>query len=63
MAWAVLVVWKDGNVEYLHEGHRIATFRRRPEANTQREFLLIGMEDDVQSINVVKAPKESRGGL
>lgn len=61
--WAVLVIWKEGDQEYLHEGNRIATFRTRKQANSQREFLLVGMEGDVQSINVVKAPKETRRGM
>ena len=61
--WAVLVVWENGEEEYLKQGlgSAVATFTKQA-ARDQVEFMKIGMEGDCQSINVVPAPptKEPR---
>ena len=58
MKWAIKVVWKDGEEEYLKGPRgRIATFFGRSRAEDQAEFMREGMESDVQSINVVRAPR------
>lgn len=58
--WAVLVVHKDGEQGYLIRGlcsrGPIALFPSREAAEEQRQFLLEGISDEVQSINVVPAP-------
>ncbi len=56
--WAVLVVWEDGEEEYLHPGigDDVAIFRTREEAQEKRDFMWIGMEGECQSINVVRYP-------
>lgn len=53
----ILVVWKDGSSEWLKEGSRRAVFHGCKAATQQRDFMLIGMEGDVQGINVVAARK------
>jgi len=58
--FAVLVIWKDGEEEYLREGSRVAVFSARSRAEDQADFMRMGMEDEVQSINVVKAPPAAR---
>jgi len=55
MAYKILVVWEDGTEEYLKQGDKDAIFHSKKEATNQKEFMLMGMEDEVQSINVVKA--------
>ena len=57
--FAILVVDEDGEEEFLCDGlgDTPAKFPSRAAAEKQKEFMLIGMEDDVQSINVVKYPK------
>jgi hypothetical protein len=54
--WAVLVVWLDGEEEYLHPGTSgdVAIFPSRERAQEQRDFMWIGMEGECQSINVVR---------
>ena len=54
--FAILVIWKDGEEEYLKEGTAIARFSSRKKAVEQTNFMQIGMEDDCQSINVVPYP-------
>lgn len=55
MAYAILVVWNDGEEEYLHEGigKRTAVFPTRESARGQVEFMKMGMSDECQSISVV----------
>ncbi len=55
MSYAILVVWKDGNEEYLKEGYsdKPAIFLSKSSAKEQAEFMYMGMEEEVQSINVV----------
>jgi hypothetical protein len=52
-------VQKSGSEIYLCEGlgSTPAKFPSRGAAERQKQFMLIGMEGDVQSINVVKYPK------
>lgn len=54
----ILVVWKDGSAEWLKENSSRAVFRGYKAATKQRDFMMIGMEDEVQSINVVAAKGE-----
>lgn len=56
--WALLVVWRDGTEEYVKEGlgTSVAQFTRA-EAVAQKDFLMMGMDqNECQSINVVRAP-------
>ena len=55
--WAVLVVHLNGSTEFVKAGagDRIATFSKR-DAKEHAGFMREGMEGDVQSINVVRAP-------
>lgn len=54
--FAVLVVWKDGEEEYVKQGlsNRVAVFPSRRRAQEMRDFMLEGMSDEVQSINIVE---------
>lgn len=54
--YAILVVWKDGEQEYLKEGNVLVKFSSKSRASEQVEFMRMGMEDEVQSINIVSAP-------
>jgi hypothetical protein len=58
--YAIKVVQKNGDEEFLCDGlgDTPARFPSRAAAQRQKEFMLIGMEGDVQSINVVKYPKK-----
>ena len=60
--WAILVIWNDGEKEYLHEGVGTspAKFSSRSEACRQKEFMEIGMDGECQSINVVPYPKATK---
>lgn len=60
MIYAIKVVQKNGDEEFLCDGlgDTPARFPSRAAAQRQKEFMLIGMEGDVQSINVVKYPKK-----
>jgi hypothetical protein len=62
--WKILVIWLDGDQEYLKDGKRpdgaVATFSREA-ADRQRDFMLAGMSDEVQSINVVRSGEVSNG--
>lgn len=57
MAYAILVIWPDGEEEYLKTGAKpdgkTATFPSRKRADGMRDFMMEGMADEVQSINVV----------
>lgn len=57
--FSILVIWPDGEQEYVKEGARIAVFLSRKGAESWRDFMLEGIADEVQSINVVPAPKEA----
>lgn len=58
MRWSILVVWNDGTEEYVKRGAEVARFTKR-QAQEQKEFMLMGMDGDCQSINVVRAPRHS----
>jgi hypothetical protein len=55
-AYAVLVVWPNGEQEYLKRGigGNPALFHSRKAAELQVNFMKIGMETECQSISVVK---------
>jgi hypothetical protein len=58
--FAVRVTWLNGETEFLHPGVRprgVATFASRFEAAEMADFLLQGVEFEVQSIDVVPAPQ------
>lgn len=57
MSWAIKVIWDDGEDEYLKQGSRVAVFPSRERAQEMRDFMMEGMSDECQSINVVPAPK------
>jgi hypothetical protein len=57
MAFKVLVVWNDGDEEYLAQGARDAIFTSRHKAEEQAKFMRMGMSDECQSISVVRAEK------
>lgn len=56
--FAIKVIWLNGEEELLKTGHsgRVADFPSRDRAEAQRDFMLEGMADEVQSINVVPYP-------
>ena len=57
MAYAVKVIWHNGDEELVHLGcrhSRPAIFPTKRQAQDQADFLKIGIGEDVQSINVVK---------
>lgn len=56
--FSILVVWDNGTQEWLMEGSRIASFTSRTRAERWRDFMLMGVEDEVQSINVVPSPPQ-----
>ena len=63
-SYAILVVWKDGTEEYLKEGILSdcpVIFLSKKAATEQAEFMYAGMEDKVQSINVVRRTHERTG--
>jgi hypothetical protein len=54
--YAILVTWLDGSEEYLKQGlsgTNVARFHSRKEAKKQKDFMLIGMSDEVESIDIV----------
>jgi hypothetical protein len=59
MSYAILVIQKDGDEDYLCEGvgNWPVLFPSRAAAQKQVDFLKIGMDGDVQSINIVKHQK------
>jgi hypothetical protein len=60
IGFAVLVIWEDGEEEYLKEGTstRPARFSSRKHAKEQAEFMKMGMDGEYQSINVVPYPPQ-----
>lgn len=57
--WAVLVVWRNGEQEYVHPGNSddVAVFQSRRAAEEMRDSFAMGFDDgEVQSISVVRAP-------
>jgi hypothetical protein len=62
--YAIKVVQKDGDEDYLRDGiaadGRITEFPTYAHAVHKADFLRIGMEGGVQSINVVKYPKRAK---
>lgn len=58
--FAIKVIWLEGEEEYLKEGEspdgEVALFTSRKRAEAQRDFMLVGMEDEVQSVNIVPYP-------
>jgi hypothetical protein len=61
MKYAIKVVQKNGDEVYLRESNGAITgFPSYAAAMRQAEFMRIGMEGDVQSINVVKYPKRPK---
>ena len=61
--FAIMVVDEDGDDSYLCEGfgNIPVAFPTRKSAEEYRSFMKIGMDGDVQSINVVPYPAR-RGG-
>ena len=59
MIYAIKVVNKSGSEIYLCDGltRTPSRFPSKAAAERQKQFMLIGMEGEVQSINVVKYPK------
>jgi hypothetical protein len=61
--YAIKVIEKNGREVYLRDGAgpggRITGFPSYASAMRQHDFMRIGMEGDVQSINVVKYPKRA----
>jgi hypothetical protein len=57
--FALLVIGLDGEEAYLCNGmgDTPTRFFSKREAQSQKDFLWIGMEGDVQSINIVPYPK------
>lgn len=60
--YAILVIDLEGDEEYLCDGlgNVPARFPSHAAAQRQREFMLIGMEDEVQSINIVSCPAQGK---
>lgn len=56
--FAIKVIWLDGEEEYLMQGNRLVIFSARSHAESQRDFMLEGMQSAVQSVNVVLAPSD-----
>lgn len=57
-AYAIKVIWLEGDEEYLEEGDKTASFTNRERAEEMKSFMLEGMSEEVQSINVVSLPRE-----
>jgi hypothetical protein len=62
--YALLVIGLDGEEEYLCDGmgDRPTRFFSRREAQSQKDFMWMGMEGEVQSINVVSYPRRQHNG-
>ena len=60
--YAIKVIQKNGDEDFLCDGlgNTPTRFPSCAAAMRQYDFLKIGMEGDVQSINVVKYPKKAR---
>jgi hypothetical protein len=54
MNFAIKVVWPDGDEELLKDSLGKTARFSKSEAEEQKEFMLMGMSDEVQSISVVK---------
>lgn len=59
MRYAVKVIWDNGEEELLKSGNTIASFASKRRAQEIADFMKAGM-DEVQSINVVRYPKERK---
>jgi hypothetical protein len=59
VSYAILVIGQDGEEDYVCDGlgDRPVKFPSRAAAQRQVEFLELGMNGDVQSINIVRYPK------
>jgi hypothetical protein len=59
MNYAIKVIDDDGGEDFLCDGlgNRPSRFPSRAAAQRQVDFMKIGMEGDVQSINIVPYPK------
>jgi hypothetical protein len=57
--YAILVIQQEGDEDYLCDGlgNRPTKFPSRAAAQRQVDFMKIGMDGDVQSINIVRYPK------
>lgn len=53
--WKILVVWKNGEEEFVAQGDVDALFTSREKAEETAELAKMGMSDQVQSISVVRA--------
>ena len=54
--WKILIVWLNGEREFVKEGSAVKVFLTRRAAQEMAEFMRMGFDkDDVQSINVVPA--------
>jgi hypothetical protein len=60
--FALLVIGLNGEEDYLCNGmgDTPTRFFSKREAQSQKDFMWIGMDGDVQSINIVPYPKEQR---
>jgi hypothetical protein len=60
--FAILVICKNGDEEYLKQGLSFtpARFSSRRASVEQKQFMLQGMDEDVQSVNVVPFPRGHR---
>lgn len=60
--FAILVIWKNGEEEYVKQGlsYTPARFSSRARANERKRFLEMGADDDIQSINLVPYPRGHR---
>lgn len=64
MRYAVLVVWTNGDEEYVCKGvnsEKVASFTSKRDAQEMADFMHVGM-DKVQSISVVKYPGANANG-
>lgn len=52
--WKILVVWSNGDEEYVAQGNYDAVFTSREKAEETAELAKMGM-DNYQSISVVRA--------
>lgn len=61
MRWSLKVIGRDGTESYVREepSDRVTTYASRQRAEKQAEFWRDGLGDEVQSVNVVPAPKKA----
>ena len=59
MKYAILVVWLDGDQEYVKDGlsQDVATFTTKAKAQKKADFMARIGEDEARSISVVKYGK------